>query len=145
MFTISRLEPQHWEQVMRIHEEGIATGNATFEQAAPSWSEWDASHVQSCRFIAMLENEIIAWAALSMVSGRCVYGGVAEVSVYVSGNSRGKGLGKIMLQKLIEESERNKFWTLQAGIFPENVASIKIHEQCGFRIVGKRERIGKMN
>lgn len=134
-----------WNSVKQIYEEGIATGNATFQESAPEWQEWDKSHLQHSRIIAK-ENEIIlGWAALTPVSGRCVYAGVAEVSVYISNQARGKGLGKILLQKLIEESEINNIWTLQAGIFPENISSLKIHEHCGFSVLGVREKIGKMN
>ncbi len=95
--------------------------------------------------VAIEDDEISGWAGITAVSGRCVYAGVGEVSVYVSANARGKGIGKLLLQSLIDESEKNNFWTLQAGIFPENIASIKIHEACGFRIIGNREKIGKMN
>lgn len=137
--------PQHWEAVKKIYEEGIATGNATFQTDAPSWKEWNESHVENSRIVAIENDEILGWAAITAVSGRCVYAGVDEVSVYVSAHARGKGVGKLLLQSLIDESEKNNFWTLQAGIFPENVASIKIHEACDFRIIGKRERIGKMN
>ncbi|MDE3143462.1 MAG: N-acetyltransferase [Bacteroidota bacterium] len=137
--------PQHWEAVKKIYEEGIATGNATFQTNAPSWKEWNESHVTNSRLVAIENDEILGWAAITAVSGRCVYAGVGEVSVYVSANARGKGVGKLLLQSLIDESEKNNFWTLQAGIFPENIPSIKIHEACGFRIIGKRERIGKMN
>ena len=137
--------PQHWEAVEKIYAEGIATGNATFQSTVPSWKEWDESHVANSRLVAIENNTVLGWAALTAVSGRCVYAGVAEVSVYVSANARGKGIGKSLLQALIHESEKNNFWTLQAGIFPENEASIRIHESLGFRIIGKRERIGKMN
>ena len=139
------MKPSDWEAVKEISEEGIATGNATFQQSAPTWEEWNNSHLQHSRIVAKEDNNILGWAALTPVSGRCVYAGVAEVSVYVTDKARGKGLGKQLLQKLIEESEANGIWTLQAGIFPENRASIKIHEACGFRILGTRERIGKMN
>ena len=145
MIAIEEMLPEHWLQVSVIYEDGIKTGNATFETAAPEWNSWDHSHLQQCRFVAFEDDKILGWAALSPVSGRCVYAGVAEVSVYINSEARGKGLGKQLLQKLIEESEVSNLWTLQAGIFPENIASIKIHEACGFRIVGKRERIGQMN
>jgi L-amino acid N-acyltransferase YncA len=135
----------NWENVKRIYEEGIATGNATFQTSAPSWEEWDSSHLQSCRLIAVDNDEVIGWAALTPVSERCVYAGVAEVSVYVAGEARGRGVGKKLLECLIKESEKNNLWTLQAGIFPENTGSIKIHEACGFRLIGRREKIGKMN
>lgn len=139
------MKPSHWKAVKKIYEEGIATGNATFQLSAPNWEEWNNSHLQHSRIVAKEDNNVLGWAALTPVSGRCVYAGVAEVSVYVSDKARGKGVGKQLLQKLIEESEANNIWTLQAGIFPENIPSIKIHEACGFRIFGTRERIGKMN
>jgi phosphinothricin acetyltransferase len=137
--------PQHWPTVKKIYEEGIATGNATFQTTAPEWEEWDAAHVKNSRLVATENNEVLGWAALTAVSGRCVYAGVGEVSVYVAAAARGKGIGKKILQALITESEKNNFWTLQAGIFPENTGSVKIHEDCGFRIIGKREKIGHMN
>lgn len=145
MITIEKLTQADWPVVKAIYEEGIQTGNATFEQSAPEWDIWDSSHLKTGRIIAKEDNNIIGWAALTAVSGRCVYAGVAEVSVYVSAIARGKGIGKILLQKLVADSELNNLWTLQAGIFPENIPSIKIHEACGFRVIGKRERIGKMN
>ena len=134
-----------WEAVKDIYEAGIATGNATFEATAPGWDSWDTAHLQEGRLVARENDEILGWTALSAVSGRCVYAGVAEVSVYVSPAAQGRGVGKMLLEKLVQESERNNLWTLQAGIFPENIPSIRIHEKCGFRIIGKRERIGKMN
>ena len=136
--------PQHWEAVSKIYSEGISTGNATFQTTIPEWTEWDNAHVANSRLIAIENNEITGWAALTAVSGRCVYAGVAEVSVYVVAEARGKGAGKKLLEALVKESERNNFWTLQAGIFPENLASIKIHTDCGFRIIGSREKIGQM-
>jgi L-amino acid N-acyltransferase YncA len=142
---IEILLPEHWPPVKTIYEEGIATGNATFQTAAPGWEEWDAAHLKNSRLVAIENDKVLGWAALTPVSGRCVYAGVAEVSVYVAAAARGKGIGKKLLQALIESGEKNNLWTLQAGIFPENQSSIKIHEDCGFRIVGKRERIGKMN
>ena len=145
MITLNLMKPSHWKAVKEIYEEGIATGNATFQLSAPNWEEWNNSHLQHSRIVAKEDNNVLGWAALTPVSGRCVYAGVAEVSVYVSDKARGKGVGKQLLQKLIEESEANNIWTLQAGIFPENIPSIKIHEACGFRIFGTRERIGKMN
>jgi L-amino acid N-acyltransferase YncA len=145
MISLDKMQPNDWLAVKQIYEEGIATGLATFEQKAPGWTDWDSSHLSQGRIIAKEDGNIIGWAALTPVSGRCVYAGVAEVSIYVSGKARGKGLGKQLLQRLIEESELNNIWTLQAGIFPENKASIKIHECNGFRMVGFREKIGKMN
>ena len=141
---IITLLPSHWNAVKNIYEEGIATGNATFQTEAPSWEEWDKAHAPKPRLVAVENDEVIGWAALTPVSGRCIYAGVGEVSVYVSTQAQGKGIGKQLLQWLISESEKENFWTLQAGIFPENVASISIHTACGFRMVGRRERIGKM-
>lgn len=137
--------PEHWPAVKAIYEDGLATGNASFQSSAPSWEEWNVSHLVHSRVVAANHGEIIGWAALTPVSGRCVYAGVAEVSVYVSLNQHGKGIGKALLESLISESESNGIWTLQAGIFPENKASIKLHENCGFRLIGLREKIGKMN
>lgn len=134
-----------YEQVAQIYQQGIATGNATFQQNIPTWEDWDESHLKNCRTVGIMDNKIVGWAALTAVSSRCVYAGVAEVSVYVATNYRGLKIGTKLLEYLIEESEASNIWTLQAGIFPENIASIKIHEQLGFRIVGKREKIGKMN
>ena len=137
--------PTHWAAVEKIYEEGIGTGNATFQVTVPTWSEWDAAHEKSCRLVLVDKLEVQGWAALTPVSGRCVYAGVGEVSVYVGNQFRGKGLGKILLKALGDESEKNNFWTLQAGIFPENIVSVKIHQGAGFRIIGNRERIGQMN
>ena len=145
MISLEQMQPGHWEAVKRIYEEGIRTGHATFETTAPEWATWDEGHLREPRIVAMEDGELLGWAALTPVSGRCIYAGVAEVSVYVSAAARGKGVGKSLLLKLVEESENKGLWTLQAGIFPENTASVKIHESCGFRIVGKREKIGKMD
>ncbi|HXS54957.1 MAG TPA: GNAT family N-acetyltransferase [Hanamia sp.] len=144
MISITTMLPEHWEAVKTIYEDGIATGNATFQTAAPGWQEWDDAHLKSCRIIATENNEVLGWAALSPVSSRCVYAGVAEVSVYVATNARGKKVGSLLLKELINQSEENGIWTLQSGIFPENKASISLHEKNGFRIMGYRERIGKM-
>ncbi len=138
---------EHWEAVKAIYEEGIATGNATFQLEAPGWAEWDRGHLGHSRLVVLGSGSagvVIGWAALSPVSGRRVYAGVAEVSVYVAAARRGEGVGIALLRTLITESERNGIWTLQAGIFPENMASVRIHLQCGFREVGRRERIGQM-
>ena len=142
---IKPMEPTHWNEVRRIYEEGLAVRNATFQTTVPERKEWDKVHIQSSRLIAIDNGQIVGWAALTPVSSRCVYGGVAEVSVYVAAKARGKGVGKILLKKLIAASEANNFWTLQAGIFPENMPSIKIHEANDFRLIGKREKIGQMN
>jgi L-amino acid N-acyltransferase YncA len=134
-----------WSQVAEIYRQGIESGNATFQQNVPGWEEWNLDHLKACRIIACMGSEIVGWAALTPVSGRCVYAGVAEVSVYVSNLHQGHRIGTSLLEKLIAESEEVGIWTLQAGIFPENKASIKIHEQLGFRCIGSREKIGKMN
>ena len=142
--AIEPMQPADWRRVKEIYLEGIATGHATFEVGAPSWEQWDAAHLPFARLVARRGKDIAGWAALSPVSQRCVYGGVAEVSVYVSSASRGAGVGQALLCALIESSEKNDIWTLQAGIFPENSASIALHLACGFREVGRRERIGKL-
>jgi len=133
-----------WVRVREIYEEGIVTANATFETEAPEYQQWDARHVSTCRLLALVEDQIAGWAALTPVSARRVYAGVAEVSVYVSGAARSRGVGKALLRELIVDSERHGFWTLQAGIFPENVASIGLHQSLGFRQVGLRERLGQL-
>ena len=142
---IRTLTIDDWERVRSIYLEGIATGQATFEARAPWWAEWDRAHLPAPRLVAASEQDVIGWAAVSPVSSRAVYAGVAEVSVYVASDSRGKGVGRGLLESLVVESERNAIWTLQASIFPENVASLSLHKSCGFREVGRRERIGKMN
>jgi len=136
---------EDWEAVRAIYLEGIATGNATFETAAPDWEKWDAGHLQACRFVARVQGEIVGWAALSPVSARKVYAGVTEVSVYVAERARSKKVGSRLLAELVKASEREGIWTLNAGIFPENTASIELHKRHGFRVVGTRERIGCMN
>ena len=145
-YVVDEMRAKDWEQVRSIYLEGIATGVATFETGAPAWEKWDAGHFRKMRLVAReAEGAILGWAALSPVSDRCVYGGVAEVSVYVGAEGRGRGVGRALLEALIEASEQNGIWTLQAGVFPENAASIKLHLGCGFREVGRRERIGKLN
>lgn len=139
------LGPGHWKQVREIYLEGIATGQATFETTAPTWSEWDSSHLTFGRLVAISqEGEIVGWAALSQVSTRLVYAGVSEVSVYVALRATGQGVGKKLLASLVQASEANGIWTLQASVFPENVASIRLHQSCGFREVGIRRRIGRL-
>lgn len=140
---IRAMKPTDWVMVAQIYGEGIATGFATFESIVPDYETWSAAHTKECRLVAEHNGSVVGWAALSPVSGRCVYGGVAEVSVYVGKNTRGLGVGRLLMEKLIEESENAGYWTLQSGIFPENRASIKLHEKMGFRFLGKRERIGK--
>jgi L-amino acid N-acyltransferase YncA len=140
----------HWPAVRRIYEEGVATGQATFQTEAPTWAEWDYGHLPHSRLVAVDagyagSGQVLGWAALSPVSSRCVYGGVAEVSVYVAAEARGRGVGRQLLAALITESEAYGLWTLQASIFPENTTSISIHLGAGFREVGRRERIGQQH
>src|SRR5581483_3044270 len=137
--------PEDWRAVRDIYLEGIATGNATFQKTAPEWTEWDAGHLSHSRLVAKRDGAIVGWAALSRVSARAVYAGVAEVSVYVAANARGHGVGRRLLAALIAESEGQGIWTLQAGIFPENEASLALHRAAGFRVVGVRERLGCMD
>ena len=133
-----------WESVRLIYLEGIATGDATFEIVAPSWSVWKSSHLDFGRLVSIsADDNVNGWAALAPVSARAAYSGVAEVSVYVAADSRGKGIGGALLKQLISESEQNGIWTLQASVFPENTASIAIHHAGGFRQVGIRERIAQ--
>lgn len=142
---IEPLTADHWEGVRSIYLQGIATENATFQQTVPDWQEWDAGHLARCRLVARLERDIVGWAALSPVSRRPVYRGVAEVSIYVAEPARGRGIGAKLMAELIADSEAKGIWTLQAGIFPENTASIELHTRAGFRIVGTRSRLGCMN
>ena len=139
--SLQPLQSQHWPAVREIYLEGIATGNATFETAAPEWAAWDANHLASCRLVAVSDALIIGWTALTPVSRRWVYSGVAEVSVYVAAGYRGLGVGQALLHGLAQASEAAGIWTLQATIFPENLASLAAHQACGFRQVGYRERI----
>jgi len=139
------MEASDWEAVSKIYAEGIATGFATFETNTPTYEAWDDAHMQSCRVVAIEDEKVLGWAALSPVSSRCVYGGIGEVSVYVGNNSRGKGAGRLLMETLIKESEAEGLWTIQSGIFPENQGSIELHKKVGFRYIGKRERVGKLD
>jgi phosphinothricin acetyltransferase len=141
-FTIRPVAPADWPAIRAVYLEGIATGNATFETEAPPWEGWDAAHSALCRLIAATADTLLGFAALSPVSTRKVYAGVAEVSVYVSAQARGAGVGNALLRELVRASEAAGFWTLQAGIFPENHASLRLHEKCGFRVLGVRQRVG---
>ncbi len=134
-----------WPRVREIYAQGIATGHATFETKPPEWEAWDGGHVRACRLVAERGGEVLGWAALSPVSDRCAYGGVGEVSVYVAEEVRGKGVGFLLLSALVAASEKAGFWTLQAGIFPENRGSVRLHERCGFRVLGARERLGRLS
>jgi phosphinothricin acetyltransferase len=144
-FTIEKMRKEDWDAVRSIYEEGIATGDATFETEAPAWDEWDDTFLDDCRLVAKARDGVAGWAALSPVSSRCVYAGVAEVSIYVAASARGQGIGKALLERLIEESESAGIWTLQAGIFPENGPSLALVKSGGFREVGYRERLGQMD
>jgi L-amino acid N-acyltransferase YncA len=139
------MTPAHWSAVRSIYSQGIATGNATFQHAAPEWNDWDDGHLRVCRIVARAGREIIGWAALSPVSKRPVYAGVAEVSVYVAQAARGCGIGAKLMARLVADSEADGIWTLQAGIFAENTASIGLHAKAGFRVVGTRVRLGWLN
>lgn len=140
--SLETMGSYHWSAVRAIYLEGIATGNATFQQTAPDWEQWDRAHLMPCRLVAVSLSEVIGWAALSPYSQRAVYAGVAEVSIYVAARARGRGIGKVLLAALVAASEQHNLWTLQAGIFPENVQSLALHAGAGFRVVGTRERIG---
>jgi len=133
-----------WHRVQEIYGQGLATGKATFETRVPEWDEWHRTHLPVCRLVAVVQGTVVGWAALSPVSDRCAYGGVAEASVYVASEARGRGWGTRLLQALVEASEEEGLWTLQAGIFPENDVSLRLLRRCGFRIVGLRERLGKL-
>lgn len=142
--VIDQMRASDWEQVRAIYLEGIRSGHSTFETNAPAWEKWDEGHLQFARLVMRDGETILGWAALSPVSRRDVYRGVAELTVYVSENARGRGIGRALLEALIDESEKNGIWTLQASIFPENTASIQLHLRCGFREVGRRERIAML-
>jgi L-amino acid N-acyltransferase YncA len=142
--TIDDMTPKDWPDVRAIYQEGIATGNATFETEAPSWEAWDRSHLEEPRLVARLEGTLVGWSALSPVSARRVYRGVVEVSTYVGEQARGQGVGLALLSAMIERSEAAGIWSLQAGVFPENQASLRLHLRCGFRTVGIHERVGQM-
>ena len=142
--NITPMSEAHWAAVREIYAQGIATRNATFETALPDWAEWDARHLSMCRLVALRGDEVVGWAALSAVSSREVYRGVAEVSVYVADGAQGKGIGSALLSALVAESERNGIWTLQGATIAENKASLALQERCGFRVIGRRERIGKL-
>ena len=142
-FKITPLTSEDWPQVREIYLQGIAGGLATFETGAPEWEAWDAAHHPFARLAARGGGQVLGWAALSPVSARRAYQGVAEVSVYVRESARGQGVGAVLLAELVRQSEVNAVWTLQASIFAENVASLALHQRCGFRIVGRRERIAQ--
>ncbi len=142
---IRPMQADDWKAVSLIYEEGITTGFATFEKTVPSYGIWNDAHLKACRLAATDGKTVLGWAALSAVSSRCVYGGIAEVSVYIGKNRRGLGIGKMLMEHLIVKSETEGLWTLQSGIFPENEGSIQLHKKMGFRYIGKRERVGKLD
>lgn len=144
-YVLDHMTANDWEQVRSIYLEGVSSGNSTFETDAPSWDQWNEGHLEFARLVMRDGDKVLGWAALSPVSKRSAYRGVAEVTAYVTESARHQGIGRALLQGIIEESERNGIWTLQASIFPENVASAKLHLRCGFREVGRRERIATLN
>jgi phosphinothricin acetyltransferase len=141
--AIEPMTPTDWEQVRAIYLEGIAGGQSTFEVEAPSWQQWDAAHAFG-RLVARLAGRVVGWAALAPVSRRPCYRGVAEVSVYVAAEQRGRGVGRQLLLAVVAESERQGIWTLQGATFPDNEASLRLQRACGFREVGRRERIAQL-
>jgi phosphinothricin acetyltransferase len=142
---VDELTAGDWPAVSAIYAEGIATRNATFETAVPSWGEWERAHMDDYRLVGRVDGEIVGWAALSRVSDRQCYRGVAEDSVYVRDGHHGQGVGRALLSALVSRAEAAGVWTIQAGVFPENLASLKLHVACGFRVVGVRERIGQLD
>lgn len=145
-YEIRQMRPEDGAKVLEIFKEGMDGGNATFDKEVPAWEVWDMKFHKVCRWILEDDTEnVVGWAALQPISNRDCFKGVAELSIYLANSVQGKGLGQMLLRKLILDSEENGFWTLQSGIFPENEASIFVHQKLGFRIVGKREKIAEMN
>jgi len=143
-YIIDAMSPEDWPQVSAIFRAGIDTGIATFASQVPSWEAWDQGHIKACRLVARQGEDVIGWAALSQTSQRKHYAGVAELSIYIAAYSKGLGVGTALLNALIEASEQEGYWTLWAGIMSENIASRGLHKKCGFREVGIRERLGRM-
>lgn len=144
-YIISEMTESDWNQVANIYSEGIKTGLATFQTDIPTWVDWNNSHIASCRLVAVLDNIVLGWCALSPASSRCVYAGVAEVSIYINKKYKGQGIGTDLLTNLIKHSEENGFWTLYSGIIRKNAVSISLHKKCGFRSIEIREKVAKMN
>jgi L-amino acid N-acyltransferase YncA len=142
---IRELREDDWPAVKEIYEQGIASRNATFETEVPSWEAWDGAHLRRHRLVAENGGHVLGWAALSPVSERCCYRGVAENSIYVAEEARGRSVGRALLERLVADAEAAGIWTIQTGIFPENATSIRLHERCGFRVVGVRERLGQLD
>jgi phosphinothricin acetyltransferase len=143
-FLIDEMRPDDWEQVRLIYLDGLATGQASFEVEAPTWDQWDQDHHPHSRLVARRQDRIIAWAALAPVSRRRCYAGVAEVSLYVGADQRGRGVGRQLLEAVIDSSERHGIWSLVGSTFPENAASVRLQLACGFRLVGRRERVAQL-
>ena len=143
--ALGPLRAEDWEAIAAIYAQGIATRNATFETEVPTFDRWDRAHLSEHRLVARIDDAIVGWAALAPVSDRCVYGGVAEDSVYVAADARGRGVGRALLSTLVERAEDAGIWTVQTGIFPENAASVQLHLRCGFRVVGRRERLAQLD
>lgn len=143
-YIIKKMEPSDWKQVEEIYFHGIMTGKATFQTQTPKWEDWDKGHLQECRFVACYNNIVLGWIALSPTSSRECYRGVVEVSVYIGAQYRGLGIGTALLKQVIKSSEENNIWSLYCAIIKENKESIDLHKNCGFRIIGKREKIAKM-
>ena len=141
--AVEEMTTSDWPAVAEIYRQGLDTGQASFETEVPAYEEWDRGHLERPRLVARVNGDIVGWAALSPVSDRCVYGGVAEDSVYVAAAATGRGIGRRLLSELVRRAEDEGIWTIQAGLFPENTASLALHERCGFRVVGRRERLGK--
>jgi phosphinothricin acetyltransferase len=142
--VLGDLLPEHWPGVARVFAEGIATGNATFETEVPSWGQWDSSHLPEHRFVALCGGIVLGWVAVRPVSDRCVYAGVVENSIYIGAQARGRGVGRLLLARMVDSTEAARIWTIQTGIFPENEASLRLHERVGFQVVGRRRRLGKL-
>jgi phosphinothricin acetyltransferase len=142
---LRELREEDWPAVRKIFEQGIATGNATFETEAPSWEAWDSSQLDGHRWVAVEGGRVVGWVAAHPVSLRPCYRGVVEHSVYVDEESWGRGIGRALLERLFESTEADGIWTIQTGVFPENEASLALHEKCGFRVVGTQERLGKLD
>ena len=144
-FTIEAMKPEDWAQVAIVYREGIQTKIATFQAEVPSWEQWDKSHCADCRLVAKVGETVLGWAALTPISSRCVYAGVADVSIYVGQHYKRQGVGHALLMELIRQSETEGFWSLESGIIEENTGSQALHAKCGFRQIGFREKLGKMD